>query len=95
MLKSSWSKVLCGFVLGSVGVPMLKTKTAQKAYRYITAGALIAKDRVLEEAEVLQAMATDIHEDAKVLVEQYYEEQDMVYEKVEEEEAEGEFTEEE
>ena len=79
MFNSSWSKVAVGFVLGTVGVPLLKTKEAQKVYRVLTAGALIAKDRVLEEAENIQAMAMDIHEDAKVMVEEYYMEKDAQY----------------
>ncbi len=92
MFKSSWSKVLGGFILGSVGVPMLKTDAAKKVFKYATAGVLIAKDRVLEEAEVIQAMATDIHEDAKVIVEQYYEEKDMQYDQIiEGEDTDGEF----
>ena len=83
MFKSTWSKVLGGFLLGTVGVPLLKTKTAKKVYTYVTAGAFIAKDRILEEAELLQASATDISDDAKVIVEKYYQDKDAEYEAAE------------
>jgi len=79
MFNSSWSKVLGGFILGTVGVPMLKTEAAKKVYKYATAGIFIARDRVLEEAEVLQAMASDIADDAKVIVEEYYQNKDEEY----------------
>jgi len=76
MFKSSWSKVLAGFVLGTVGVPLLRTKTADKVFTYATAGAFIAKDAILEEAEKIQAKAMDVSDDAKVLVEKYYQDKD-------------------
>lgn len=79
MFKSSWVKVLGGFLLGTVGVPALKSDTAKKVYRYATAGAFIARDRILEEAENIQAMATDVADDAKVIVEEYYQKKDAEY----------------
>ena len=72
MFKSSWSKVLAGFVLGTVGVPLLKTRTAKTVYTYVTAGAFIARDRIMEEAEMIQSTAVDVSDDAKVLVDKYY-----------------------
>jgi len=76
MFKSNWSKVLGGVLIGVVGVPLLKTKTAGKVFTYITAGAYIAKDAILGEAEKIQAKAMDISDDAKVIVEKYYKEKD-------------------
>ena len=87
MFRSGWSKVLAGFVLGTVGVPLLKTKTAEKVFTYATAGAFIAKDRVLEEAEVIQAKAMDVSDDAKVIVEKYYQDKDAEYEEARKAEA--------
>ena len=80
MFKSSWSKVLGGFLLGTIGVPLLKSKAAEKVYTHITAGVFIAKDRILEETEKLQAKAMDISDDAKNLVEKYYQEKDAAHE---------------
>lgn len=80
MFKSSWSKVLGGFVLGVVGVPILKSEAAKHVYKYATAGVFIAKDRVLEETEHLQAYAEDVAEDAKGIVEEYYQKKDAKYE---------------
>ncbi|MDD6660283.1 MAG: DUF6110 family protein [Lachnospiraceae bacterium] len=80
MFKSSWSKVLGGFILGTVGVPLLKSDIAKKAYRYATAGVFIAKDRILEETEVFQAFASDVAEDAKHITEEYYQKKDAQYE---------------
>lgn len=86
MFKSTWSKVLGGFLLGTVGVPMLKSDCAKKVYTKLTTGAFIAKDLILEEAEVIQAMANDIACDAKVEVEKYYQEKDKKFEESLEEE---------
>lgn len=80
MFKSSWSKVLGGVVLGAVGVPFLKSDIAKTACKYATAGVFIARDRVLEETEHFQAFATDTADDAKEIVEAYYQKKDEKYE---------------
>ena len=80
MINKSLVGVVVGFLLGTVGVPLLKTATAKKVYTYATAGAFIAKDKVLECAEVAQGMALDIADDAKVIVEKYYQDKDKQYE---------------
>ena len=74
--KSDLLKVAGGFLLGSVGLTMLGSRPAQKAYTHVTAGVFLAKDYVLEKAEVIQAKAGDIASDAKVIVEQYNQEKD-------------------
>lgn len=74
---SHFSKYAIGFILGCVGVPVLKSRLAQKAYVYLTAGAFIARDSIMEEVEKVQASALDISEDAKVLTEKYYAQKDQ------------------
>lgn len=76
---SNFNKYAIGFLLGTVGVSVATSKIAQKAYRYLFAGAFIAKDSVMETVEKLQAGTMDIAEDAKVIVEKYYAEQDAEY----------------
>ncbi len=70
--QSHFSKYAIGFLLGAVAAPVLKSRLAQKAYVYLTAGAFIARDSIMEEVERIQATASDVAEDAKVLTEQYY-----------------------
>lgn len=62
-----------GFLLGSAGLNVLGSKVAQKGYRYVAAGALIARDSVMEQAEKIQGAASDILADANEIKEQYYE----------------------
>ncbi|MCQ2452319.1 MAG: DUF6110 family protein [Oscillospiraceae bacterium] len=77
---SNLGKYAVGFLLGSVGLSALKSGIAQKAYRYLFAGAFIAKDSVMETVEKVQATTLNIAEDAKVLTEKYYESKDKQYE---------------
>lgn len=83
--NSHFSKYAIGFLLGAVGVPLLKSRVAQKAYVYLTAGAFIARDSVMEEVERIQATAMDISEDAKVITEKYYAQKDQEFAEVQEE----------
>lgn len=70
--SSHFSKYAIGFFLGAVAAPVLKSGIAKKAYVYLTAGAFIARDSIMEEVERVQATASDVAEDAKVLTEKYY-----------------------
>lgn len=84
------AKYAIGFLVGSVGIPVLKSGLAKKAYTYITAGAFIAKDSIMEGVEKTQACVSDIAEDAKVITEAYYANRDQEWEEkeiIEEEEA--------
>lgn len=73
---SSLSKYAIGFVIGAIGAPALTSKIAKKAYTYVTAGAFIARDSIMENVEILHAQALDIADDAKVLTEKYYADRD-------------------
>jgi|GEM_PF-2490675 len=77
---SNLSKYAIGFLLGSVGLTALKSGIAQKGYRYLFAGAFLAKDSIMETVEKVQTTAADIAEDAKVICEKYYEGKDKAYE---------------
>lgn len=77
--NNHFAKYAVGFVVGTVGVPLLKSGIAKKAYTYVTAGAFIAKDSIMETVEKTQACAMDIAEDAKVIVEEYYAKEDAAY----------------
>lgn len=90
-LGNGWGKFVGGFLLGSVGLTALGSKVAQKGYRYVAAGAFIARDSIMEKAEQIQGAASDIAADANEIKEQYYrscEEKEMQGEDVEEEVAE-------
>ncbi|MDO4616716.1 MAG: DUF6110 family protein [Lachnospiraceae bacterium] len=73
MFKNGWGKFVGGFLVGSVGLSVLGSKIAQKGYRYVTAGAFIAKDSIMEKAEKIQGAASDIAADANEIKERYYE----------------------
>ena len=70
--NSSFPKFAIGFLVGCVAAPVLKSRLAQKAYVYLTAGAFIARDSIMEEVERVQVTASDVAADAKVLTEKYY-----------------------
>ena len=55
MAKFSWTTLAGGFLLGTVGLDLLKTETADKVYTYTTAGVLIAKDWVMKQVEFVTA----------------------------------------
>lgn len=72
MMKNGWGKFIGGFVLGSVGLSVLGSKVAQKGYRYVAAGAFIARDSIMNQAEKIQGAASDIAADANEIKENYY-----------------------
>lgn len=79
MRRNDWVKVIGGFAMGSVGLKVLTSKPAQKLYTHLTAGALLAKDYVMETAETVQGVCADIAEDANVIREQYNAEMDKEF----------------
>lgn len=91
MNKKGFGTFIGGFLLGSVGLSVLGSKVAQKGYRYVAAGAFIARDSIMEQAEKIQGAASDIAADANEIKENYYrscEEKEMQGEDVVEEEVE-------
>ena len=73
MDKKFWLTLVGGTLLGASGVDLINTKTVQKSLRYITAGAMIIRDRIMADSEKVQAAASDIAADAKEITERYYE----------------------
>ena len=71
MAKFSWTTLAGGFLLGTVGLDLLKTETADKVYTYTTAGVLIAKDWVMKQVEFVTAKSQVIYADAKEIHERY------------------------
>ncbi len=72
-----WWTLGAGVLLGSYGVDLLSSKTARKAYNYIVAGGMIARDRLMADSEKVQAAMSDIVADAKEITERFYEKQDL------------------
>ena len=69
-----------GFALGSVGLTALSSKLAQKGYKYVVAGGMIARDRLMADSEKVQAAVADITAEAKEITARYYEKLDREYE---------------
>ena len=59
-----------GALFGSVGVKLLSSKDAKKAYTHITAAGLRMKDSVMETVTAVQENAADILASAKDINEQ-------------------------
>lgn len=66
MAKFGWKSFVGGFLLGTAGLELLRTEEAQKVYTVVTTGVLLARDRVMEEVEKVNVLASDVLADAKV-----------------------------
>lgn len=77
LLGKGLMKFTCGFLLGSAGLAMLGSRPARKVYTHAAAAALLARDRIMEGAEKIQAAASDIIADASEIKEQYNREKDL------------------
>ena len=71
MAKIGWKSLIGGFLLGTCGLELLKTETADTVYTYATAGVLIARDWVMKQVEYVTAKSQDIYADAKEIHENY------------------------
>ena len=69
-----------GVLLGTVGLRVLTSKLVMKSYKYIFAGAMIARDRVMADSEKVQAAVSNISAEATEITEQYYQKLDKEYE---------------
>jgi hypothetical protein len=67
-----WWGLIGGIVAGAYGPDLIASKAAQTSFRYITAGAIIARDRIMADSEKIQAAASDIAADAKEITKRYY-----------------------
>ena len=69
-----------GILVGTAGLSLLTSKLVMKGYKYIFAGAMIARDRIMADSEKVQAAVSNISAEAKELTERYYEKLDREYE---------------
>ena len=69
--KYLWT-LIGGIIAGAYGPDLLASKAVQKGLRYLTAGAIIARDRIMADSEKIQAAASDIAADAKEITQRYY-----------------------
>ncbi len=69
-----------GILVGTVGLNVLTSKLVMKGYKYVFAGAMIARDRVMSDSEKVQAAVSNITAEAKEITEQYYEKLDKEHE---------------
>ena len=67
-----WWTLIGGIIAGAYGPDLLASKAVQKGLRYLTAGAIIARDRIMADSEKIQAAASDIAADAKEITRRYY-----------------------
>ena len=84
-MKKGWA-FASGILVGTLGLRVLTSKLVMKGYKYVFAGAMIARDRIMADSEKVQAAVSNISADAKVITEQYYQKLDREYA---EEEAKG------
>ena len=82
-----WGTFGIGFLVGSVGLTVLTSKLAQKGYKYVVSGAMIARDRIMERTEKVQAAASNITAEAKEITEKYYQKLDKEYKEANENKA--------
>ena len=72
-MKKNYVRLACfvgGALFGSVGVKLLTSKDAKKAYTHITAAGLRMKESVMETVTSVQENAADILASAKEINEQ-------------------------
>ena len=67
-----WWTLIGGIIAGAYGPDLLASKAVQKGLRYLTAGAIIARDRIMADSEKIQAAASDIAADAEEITQRYY-----------------------
>ena len=65
MSWSKWAAFAGGVLFGSAGIKALGSKDAKKAYTYVTAAVLRAKDCVMDATTKVREGAEDVYEDAK------------------------------
>ncbi len=68
-----------GLAAGSVGLSVLTSKLVMKGYKYVFAGAMIARDRIMADSEKVQAAVSNITAEAREITEQYYQKLDREY----------------
>ena len=78
-MKKGWA-FASGILVGSVGLSVLTSKLVMKGYKYLFAGAMIARDRIMADSEKVQAAVSNISAEAREITEQYYQKLDREFE---------------
>ncbi len=78
-MKKGWA-FASGILVGTLGLNVLTSKLVMKSYKYLFAGAMIARDRIMADSEKVQAAVSSITADAREITEQYYQKLDEAYE---------------
>ena len=78
-MKKGWA-FASGILVGTLGLRVLTSKLVMRNYKYVFAGAMIARDRIMADSEKVQAAVSNITAEAKEITEQYYEKLDKEYE---------------
>ena len=78
-MKKGWAFV-SGILVGTLGLRVLTSKLVMKGYKYLFAGAMIARDRIMADSEKVQAAISNITAEAKEITEQYYQKLDREFE---------------
>ena len=73
MAKFSWTTLAGGFLLGTVGVDLLKAEEADKVYTALATATLVSKDWVMKRYEAISARSQDIMAEARVRADRYLE----------------------
>ena len=73
MAKFGWKSFIGGFLLGTVGVDLLKAEEADKVYTALATASLVSKDWVMKRYEYISARSQDIMAEAKVKADRYLE----------------------
>ena len=71
--------ILGGFVLGKAGSQIFGSAKAKEAYLKAATGALIMKDYIMEQAEIIQAEGSDILADARLRSDEYQAKKDAEF----------------
>ena len=77
-MKKGWA-FASGILVGTLGLRVLTSKLVMRNYKYLFAGAMIARDRVMADSEKVQAAVSNISAEAKEITEQYYQKLDAEY----------------
>ena len=65
MAKFAWKTFIGGFLLGTVGLDLMKSEEADKVYTALATASLVSKDWVMKRYEYIGARSQDILAEAK------------------------------
>ncbi len=70
--------LVCGALIGSVGIQLLTGKTAKKVYTHVTAAVLREKEYIMKKVSTCKENCNDILEDAKEINETKFADDDVI-----------------